>query len=69
MMVQGWRRYKWCEMADVERFAPAWLPEKFQTIGGCVNRSERQNIDFKKDQQLEKGGERLGHVHAGAGDF
>ena len=54
MMVQGWRRYKWCEMADVERFAPAWLPEKFQTIGGCVNRSERQNIDFKKISNLKK---------------
>lgn len=54
MMVQGWRRYKWREMADVERFAPAWLPEKFQTIGGCVNRSERQNIDFKKISNLKK---------------
>lgn len=54
MMVQGWRRYKWREMADVERFVPAWLPEKFQTIGGCVNRSERQNIDFKKISNLKK---------------
>lgn len=54
MMVQGWRRYKWCEMADVEWFAPAWLLEKFQTIGGCVNRSERQNIDFKKISNLKK---------------
>ena len=56
-------------MADVERFAPAWLPEKFQTIGGCVNRSERQNIDFKKISNLKKEVKRLGHVHAGAGDF
>lgn len=54
MMVQGWRRYKWREMADVEPLALPWLPEKFQTIGGCVNRSERQNIDFKKISNLKK---------------
>ena len=54
MMVQGWRRYKWREMADVEPLALPWLPEKFQTIGGSVNRSERQNIDFKKISNLKK---------------
>ena len=54
MMVQGWRRYKWREMADVEPLALPWLPEKFQTIGGCVNGSERQNIDFKKISNLKK---------------
>lgn len=54
MMVQGWRRYKWREMADVEPLALPWLPEKFQTIGGCVNRSERQNIDFKKISNLKR---------------
>ncbi len=41
-------------MADVEPLALPWLPEKFQTIGGCVNRSERQNIDFKKISNLKK---------------
>ena len=38
MMVQGWRRYEWRKMADVERFDLPYLPEKFQTIGGCVNK-------------------------------
>lgn len=54
MMVQGWRRYKWREMADVEHLALPWLPEKFQTIGGCVNRPERQNMDFRKATNLKK---------------
>ncbi len=54
MMVQGWRRYEWRKMADVEPFTPDWLPEKFQTIAGCVNHAERQNVDFKKASNLRK---------------
>ena len=54
MMVQGWRRYEWRQMADVEPLELPWLPEKFQTIGGRVNRSERPNPDFKKPSNLRK---------------
>ena len=54
MMVQGWRRYEWRKMADVEPFTPNWLPEKFQTIAGCVNHAERQNVDFKKASNLKR---------------
>ena len=54
MMVQGWRRYEWREMADVEPFELPWLPEKFQTIAGCVNRAEEWNPDFKKASNLKK---------------
>ena len=54
IMVQGWRRYEWRKMADVEPFTPNWLPEKFQTIAGCVNHAERQNVDFKKASNLKR---------------
>lgn len=54
LMIQGWRRYEWRIMADVEPFNPAWLPEKFQTIAGCVNHAEQKNIDFKKASNLKK---------------
>ena len=54
MMVQGWRRYEWRKMADVERFELPYLPEKFQTIGGCVNKHrENYDIDFKKASNLK----------------
>lgn len=54
MMVLGWRRYEWRKMADVEPFELPWLPEKFQTIAGCVNRAEEWNPDFKKASNLKK---------------
>ena len=37
LMVQGWRRYGWKEMAGMEPFRLQWLPEKFQTIAGSVH--------------------------------
>ena len=37
LMVQGWRRYKWKEMAGIEAFPLRFLPEKSQTIKGQVN--------------------------------
>lgn len=36
MMVQGWRRYSWREMAGVEPFVFSALPEKGQTLAGSV---------------------------------
>ena len=38
MMVQGWRRHSWHEMAGVAPFTLQFLPEKSQTISGCVNK-------------------------------
>ncbi len=52
MMVQGWRRYDWRVMAGVEPLDLPWMPEKFQTIAGCVNRAEDPNPDFKKSSNL-----------------
>ena len=37
LMVQGWRRYEWKEMAGIEAFSLRFLPEKSQTIEGQVN--------------------------------
>ena len=37
LMVQGWRRYDWKEMAGVKEFRLNWLPEKFQTLAGSVH--------------------------------
>ena len=37
LMVQGWRRYDWKEMAGTEEFQLKWLPEKFQTLAGSVH--------------------------------
>ena len=54
MMVQGWRRYEWRVMAGVEPLDLPWMPEKFQTIAGCVNRAENYNPDFKKPSNLRK---------------
>lgn len=38
MMVQGWRRHSWRLMAGIEPFSLQYLPEKSQTISGCVNK-------------------------------
>ena len=54
LMVQGWRRYEWRAMAGIEPLELTWMPEKFQTIAGCVNRAEDPNPDFKKPSNLRK---------------
>ena len=37
MLVQGWRRYEWREMAGVEPFRLSFLPERMQTLtGSCL---------------------------------
>ena len=45
MMVQGWRRYEWRKMADVERFDLPYLPEKFQTLMGSVHNTYSLYVD------------------------
>ena len=37
LMVQGWRRYEWKEMAGIETFALQHLPERQQNLTGSVN--------------------------------
>lgn len=49
MMVQGWRRYNWQEMAGVQKFNLMWLPEKNQTIAGCVNKTISLDVDPEYD--------------------
>lgn len=38
MMVQGWRRYSWHTMAGIAPMQLRYLPEKQQTLSGCVNK-------------------------------
>lgn len=49
MMVQGWRRYNWQEMAGSQPFNLMWLPEKNQTIAGCVNKTISLDVDPEYD--------------------
>ena len=49
MMVQGWRRYNWSEMSGKEPFALTWMPEKNQTIAGCVNKVVSLEVDEEYD--------------------
>ena len=37
LMVQGWRKFNWKEMAGIDSFSLRFLPEKSQTIEGQVN--------------------------------
>lgn len=37
MLVQGWRRYEWHEMAGVEPFRLSFYPERMQTLTGSVH--------------------------------
>jgi len=36
MMVQGWRKYKWQELADTATFTPRYEPEHTMTVSGSV---------------------------------
>lgn len=52
MMVQGWRRYEWQQMAGVIPFSPAYKPEKMLTINGHLE-GNKLNIKDYKEVQLE----------------
>lgn len=57
MLVQGWQRYEWRDMAGLTGFQLAYLPEKRQTIQGCVNKTisysdpNGKNISGKGDKK------------------
>ena len=55
MLVQGWRRYEWREMAGVEPFRLSFLPERMQTLTGTEDyrRTLYWNPDVKFDAQGE----------------
>ena len=54
LMVQGWRRYGWKEMARVAPLKMQWLPEVSQTISGSVNRAEDGNPASPHASNLQK---------------
>jgi hypothetical protein len=39
LMVQGWRRYVWKDMAGLNNFQIYHMPEQVQTMEGCVNQT------------------------------
>ncbi|MDE7378822.1 MAG: hypothetical protein K2N13_07700 [Paraprevotella sp.] len=45
MMVQGWRRYVWKDMAGLGNFQLAFMPEKQQTLAGSVHKSISYDTD------------------------
>lgn len=52
MMVQGWRRYVWRNMAGQGNFKLTFLPEKGQTLSGCVNKTI--SLDPDKDYTMKE---------------
>ncbi len=46
MLVQGWRRYSWKNMAGITPFTLRHMPEQTQTISGYVNRIEEFRTAF-----------------------
>ena len=54
LMVQGWRRYGWMEMARVAPLKMQWLPEVSQTISGSVSRAEDGNPASPHASNLQK---------------
>lgn len=56
MMVQGWRRYKWTDLAGTSSFQLNYLPEKYQTISGRLYQDYDNERNFTYDRRsiLEK---------------
>ena len=52
LMIQGWRRYKWTEVAHAERFKPAFLPEQTTNFSGEVWRI-RHKITGNKRKPIQ----------------
>lgn len=56
LMVQGWRRWKWNDLAAKTDFSIRYLPEKYQTIAGAVypfNKLDGKS-NYDKDEILAK---------------
>lgn len=56
MMVQGWRRYKWTNLAGTQPFQLNYLPEKYQTISGRLYKDydDERNFTYDRRSILEK---------------
>ena len=56
LLVQGWRRWKWNDLAAKTDFSIRYLPEKYQTIAGAVypfNKLDGKS-NYDKDEILAK---------------
>jgi hypothetical protein len=49
LMVQGWRRFQWREMANLKNYQIVQLPEKALTLEGCVN----ENISYEDERRAD----------------
>lgn len=49
MMVQGWRRYNWTQLADTANQHPRYTPEKTMTVEGGVYKT----VDFEEIQPAD----------------
>ena len=56
LLVQGWRRWKWNDLAAKTDFSIRYLPEKYQTIAGAVYPFHKLdgNPNYDKDEILTK---------------
>ena len=56
LLVQGWRRWKWNDLAAKTDFSIRYLPEKYQTIAGAVYPFHKLdgNPNYDKDEILAK---------------
>lgn len=51
MMVQGWRRYKWTDLAGTSSFQLNYLPEKYQTLSGRLYQDYDNERNFTYDRR------------------
>lgn len=56
MMVQGWKRYKWTELAGTTPFQLNYLPEKYQTLSGRIYKDygAERNATYDRRDVLKK---------------
>lgn len=56
LLVQGWRRWKWNDLAAKTDFSIRYLPEKYQTIAGAVHPFNKLDgkSNYDKDEILAK---------------
>lgn len=56
MLVQGWRRYKWTDLAGLGNFKLNYLPEKYQTLSGRIYKKygNERNATFDSRNILQK---------------
>lgn len=53
MMIQGWRRYSWQQMAGIETFTLTHMPEQLQTLSGTVNPAKDYRTNYDATTAVE----------------